>query len=270
MPNNAGPIFGTSKRFLTLTEPLHAHLFLEIIALLTHDDINNARLVSKKWQSTIGEPDTLSHQMFLVPDEKPQGRPIYPWVSGHNIIFTGHFQPPTGEDAIVIDEEYYPECYTARPVVSVHPKLTATDDGDGGPVTAIKVSFPSTLKDMLSWKDGEWQEELLTQPPQKEVRIQVEDGDPQDLIFGGVLKRPNHKYLDVADEEGVQFGKLVDLLRAMVYPHHSKKGRKKKCPRSKVVRTRFSLETYQTLSFCVEHAVLLAGYWDSQALEFED
>jgi hypothetical protein len=85
-----------------------------------------------------------------------------------------------------------------------------------------------------------------------------------------VLKRPNHKYLDVADEERVRFGKVVESLRAMVYPHRSKKGGKKRCPRRKVIRTRFSLERYQTINFSVGHAVLPAGHWVSQALEFED
>jgi hypothetical protein len=183
MPNNGNPILGTSKLFLTLTEPLHVDLFLKIVGLLPYDDINNARVVSKKWQNTIEDSDTLGQQLFLVPDERPQGRPAYPWIDGHNIIFTGHFRPPGGEDAIIIEEECYPECYTARSVVSVHPKLRATDEGDGGCVTAIKVSFPWTLKDMLSWENGKWQEALLTQPPQKEVRIQVDDSDPQDLIL---------------------------------------------------------------------------------------
>jgi hypothetical protein len=201
MPNNANPILETSKPFLTLTEPLYVDLFLKVIGLLPYGDTNNTRFVSKKWQNAIEESDTLGRQPFLVPDEKPQGRPVYPWVDAHNIIFTGHYRPPSGEDAIAIDEECYPECYTARPVVSIHPKLRATDKGDGGCVTAIKVSFPWTLRDMLSWENGKWQEALLTQPPQKEVRIQVADDDPQDLVFGGVLKRPNHEYLDVADKE---------------------------------------------------------------------
>ena len=159
----------------------------------------------------------------------------------------------------------------------MHPALRATDEpykGDGGAFPSIKVAFPWTLKDMLSWENGKWQEALLTQPPQKKVRIQITDGDPQELVFGGALKPANHKFLEVGCEEGVRFGQVVEELRALVYPgysHRAKKGgKKKKCPRSCQVRTRFPLERYEELSFVVEGAVLPDDFYVETAVEFEE
>lgn len=233
--------------FLALTEPVHGDSSSKAISLLPDSDIGNARHVAKKSQNTIGESGDLGRQRFLVADEKSRGRPIYPWVHGSDIVFTGHFRPPGDADGI--EEQHYPECYIARPVVQLHPKLKGIDETDGGPTTSIKVTFASTPKDILTWEDCKWHEEFLTQPPRKEIRIQITDDDPQEMVFGSYLKQPTHKYLDVADEEGVRWDKGVEGLREMVYSPRAKKTGKKRCPKGKVVRTRFSLERYKTLSF---------------------
>lgn len=79
-----------------------------IISQLPNDEIRSARLVHKTWQTAVDSSFFIvNSQRWFVPDRKPQGRPIYAYVS-YDVAFTGHFEPP-GEDRS-IEEEDYPEC----------------------------------------------------------------------------------------------------------------------------------------------------------------